>query len=81
MSDPWFQQMFADAVVDELLQRHPARALLLVTHPVITSIYLATLLGLSDAPRRMRHLGRRPRRRGTSVTTLNAAFHLQGVAA
>jgi broad specificity phosphatase PhoE len=75
------------AVVAELLKQHPAQAILLVTHPVITSIYLATLLGLSPAQARLMRLDECGIsvviREGDemTVTTLNAAFHLQGIAA
>lgn len=75
------------AVVEELFKEHPSRAILLVTHPVITSIYLARLLGLSPAQARLMRLDECGIsvvvREGeeTTVTTLNAAFHLQGIAA
>jgi broad specificity phosphatase PhoE len=75
------------AVLEELLKQHPAQAILLVTHPVITSIYLATLLGLSPVQARLMRLDECGIsvvvREGDEmiVTTLNAAFHLQGIAA
>jgi broad specificity phosphatase PhoE len=74
-------------VVEELFKQYPARAILLVTHPIITSIYLATLLGLSPTQARLMCLDECGIsvivREGdeTTVTTLNAAFHLQGIAA
>lgn len=86
-------ESFADAqarlngAVEELLTKHPGRALLLVTHPIVTSIYLAGVLGLAPAQARLMRLDEcgisMVVRDGdeTIVTTLNAAFHLQGVAA
>lgn len=74
-------------VVEELLQKHPGRAILLVTHPVITAMFLATLLGLSPSQARLMRLDECGIsvvvREGdeTTVATLNAAFHLQGAAA
>jgi broad specificity phosphatase PhoE len=73
--------------LDELLTRHAGQSLLVVGHHVVNRTYLAGLLGLSPDQARqvkldncgisvvVREGG------GTIVTTLNAAFHLQGVAA
>lgn len=75
------------AAVEELLKQHADRAILLVTHPVIASIYLAGLLGLSLAQARLMRLDECGismvvrEDEEMSVATLNAAFHLQGVAA
>ncbi|OAI48082.1 hypothetical protein AYO44_01380 [Planctomycetaceae bacterium SCGC AG-212-F19] len=74
-------------VLDELFTRYEGGALLVVSHHVVNRVYLANLLGLPpDRARQVmldncgisivvREDGR------TRVTTLNAAFHLQGVAA
>jgi phosphoserine phosphatase len=84
-----FQQVHDRAVraIDEILGRHPGRAVVVVSHHIVNRIYLAGVLGLGPARARAvslencgisivhREGGR------TSVATLNAAFHLQGVAA
>ena len=75
------------ACLDNLLRRHAGAALLVVGHHVVNRTYLAGLLGLG--PDRARQVtldncgisvvvrdGEE-----TAVGTLNAAFHLQGVAA
>jgi broad specificity phosphatase PhoE len=73
--------------LDDLFVRHAGKAVLVVAHHVVNRTYLAGLLGLGP------HLARKVTldncgisvviRQGdkTTVTTLNAAFHLQGVAA
>jgi broad specificity phosphatase PhoE len=73
--------------IDELLEEHQGESILVVAHHVVNRTYLAGLLGLD--PARARHVILDNCgisvvvRRGdqTTVSTLNAAFHLQGVAA
>ncbi|MFO0926028.1 MAG: histidine phosphatase family protein [Gemmataceae bacterium] len=73
--------------IEELLQRHAGRSVLVVAHHVVNRTYLAGLLGLGPSQARQVVLDncgisvviRRGER--TTVGTLNAAFHLQGVAA
>jgi len=73
--------------LEELLCRHAGEAVLVVAHHVVNRTYLAGLLGLSPDQARQVTLDNCGIsvvvREGdqTSVTTLNAAFHLQGVAA
>ena len=74
-------------VLDALLERHAGQSVLVVGHHVVNRTYLAGLLGLGPAQARqvaldncgisvvVREAGK------TAVCTLNAAFHLQGVAA
>jgi broad specificity phosphatase PhoE len=72
---------------EELLAAHPGQALLVVAHHVVNRTYLAGLLGLTPDQARQVSLDNCGisvvvREDGaTSVSTLNAAFHLQGVAA
>jgi broad specificity phosphatase PhoE len=74
-------------VLEQLLQKHEGESLLVVGHHVVNRTYLAGLLGLG--PDQARHVkldncGISVVVRGsteTTVTTLNAAFHLQGLAA
>jgi broad specificity phosphatase PhoE len=73
--------------VEELLQHHEGESILVVGHHVVNRTYLAGLLGLAPDQARqvtldncgisivVRQAGK------TTVSTLNAAFHLQGVAA
>jgi broad specificity phosphatase PhoE len=77
----------ANAAIEDLLIRHEGKGILVVAHHVVNRIYLAQLLGLPIAQARrvsldncgisivMREGSR------TWVNTLNASFHLQGVAA
>jgi broad specificity phosphatase PhoE len=75
------------AAVEELLTRHAGHSLLVVGHHIVNRTYLAGLLGL--APRQARQVTLDTCgisvviRDGdaTTVSTLNAAFHLQGLAA
>jgi broad specificity phosphatase PhoE len=72
---------------DELLGRHAGESVLVVAHHIVNRTFLAGLLGLVPGQARrvildncgisvvVREAGR------TAVTTLNAAFHLAGVAA
>jgi broad specificity phosphatase PhoE len=73
--------------LDELLHRHAGAAVLVVGHHVVNQAYLALLLGLTPNQARQVTLDNcgisvvvrdGPE---TTVSTLNAAFHLQGVAA
>jgi broad specificity phosphatase PhoE len=73
--------------MEELLTRHAADAVLVVAHHIVNRTYLAGLLGLSPDQARQVRLDNCGIsvviRQGTetTVSTLNAAFHLQGVAA
>ncbi len=77
----------ATATLEELLERHAGQAMLVVAHHVVNRTYLAGLLGLTPDLARQVTLDNCGIsivvREGpaTSVSTLNAAFHLQGVAA
>jgi broad specificity phosphatase PhoE len=73
--------------LNELLHKHAGQTMLVVAHHIVNRTYLAGLLGLTpDNARQVSlancgisvvvHDGEE-----TSVSTLNAAFHLQGVAA
>ena len=74
-------------VLDELLQRHEGESILVVAHHIVNRTYLAGLLGLSPDQAKLVTLDNCGIsvvvRQGTqtAVNTLNAAFHLQGVAA
>jgi broad specificity phosphatase PhoE len=73
--------------LDQLLRQHAGESILVVGHHVVNRTYLASLLGLTPDQARqvildncgisvvLREADR------TTVHTLNAAFHLQGVAA
>jgi broad specificity phosphatase PhoE len=73
--------------VEKLLKQHAGEALLIVGHHAVNRTYLAGLLGLSPDQARQVSLDNCGismvvREDGeTSVHTLNAVFHLQGVAA
>jgi broad specificity phosphatase PhoE len=75
------------ACLDELLVEHQGESILVVGHHVVNRTYLAGLLGLT--PNQARHVKLDNcgisvvvrRADETTVSTLNAAFHLQGVAA
>lgn len=75
------------ATVEELFQRHAGKAILVVGHHVVNRTYLAGLLGLSLAQARQVTLDNCGisvvvrTEEGTTIHTLNAAFHLQGLAA
>jgi broad specificity phosphatase PhoE len=72
---------------ERLLHEHPGESVLVVAHHVVNRTYLAGLLGLGPEQARQVSLDNCGisvvvRENGeTSVSTLNAAFHLQGVAA
>jgi broad specificity phosphatase PhoE len=73
--------------LDKLLRRHAGQTLLVVAHHIVTRSYLASLLGLTPAQARRVALDTCGIsiviRDGasTKLTTLNASFHLQGLAA
>jgi broad specificity phosphatase PhoE len=75
------------AALEELLNRHAGQAILVVGHHVVNRTYLARLLGLPPAQARLVTLDNCGIsvviREGetTAISMLNAAFHLQGVAA
>jgi broad specificity phosphatase PhoE len=75
------------ACLEELLSAHAGQAILVVGHHVVNRTYLAGLMGMSLAQARQVSVDNcgisvvvRDGDR-TSVSTLNAAFHLQGLAA
>jgi broad specificity phosphatase PhoE len=73
--------------LEELFRRHEGRSILVVSHHIVNRTYLAGLLGLtSDLAGQVKldscGISVVVRENGaTSVSTLNASFHLQGVAA
>jgi broad specificity phosphatase PhoE len=73
--------------VEPLFEEHPGEAVLVVAHHIVNRTYLAGLLGLSLNQARQVILDNCGisvvvrDEQGTTVSTLNAAFHLQGVAA
>ena len=84
-----FRSVYDRAVpaIDELLERHQGESVLVVAHHVVNRIYLARLLGLAPGQARQVRLDNCGisvvvrEGRNAAVATLNAAFHLQGVAA
>jgi broad specificity phosphatase PhoE len=74
-------------LLDDLLRRHAGEAILVVGHHVVNRTYLAGLLGLPPDQARQVKLDNCGisvvvrEGNSTTVSTLNAAFHLQGVAA
>ena len=74
-------------VLDELLEMHAGESILVVAHHIVNRTYLAGLLGLTPDQAKQVTLDNCGIsvvvRDGaeTTVNTLNAAFHLQGVAA
>jgi broad specificity phosphatase PhoE len=84
-----FQQVYERVapVLERLLTAHAGQSLLVVSHHVVNCTYLAGLLGLGLDQARQVNLDNcgislviRDEKE-TTVSTLNAAFHLQGVAA
>ena len=84
-----FQQVYhrTAKAIDELLAGHDGATIVVVSHHIVNRIYLAGVLGLGPARARAVSLENcgisivnRDHGKAT-VTTLNAAFHLQGVAA
>ena len=77
----------ASAAIEDLLHQHEGKGILVVSHHVVNRIYLSGLLGLPLEQARQVSLDNCgvsvvTRESGdTSVNMLNAAFHLQGVAA
>ena len=77
----------AGRALEELLRKHEGDSILVVSHHVVNRTFLATLLGLALSQARQVVLDNCGisvvERKGadTSVTTLNAAFHLEGAAA
>jgi broad specificity phosphatase PhoE len=77
----------AAPALEALLRAHPGEAVLVVAHHVVNRTYLAGLLGLPPGQSRgvvLDNCGISVVVRDggvTTVATLNAAFHLQGVAA
>jgi broad specificity phosphatase PhoE len=72
--------------LDELLRIHAGESILVVAHHVVNRTYLAGLLGLTPDQAQQVTLDNCGisvviRGEDTTVSTLNAAFHLQGVAA
>lgn len=73
--------------IEGLMRKHAGRSILVVSHHVVNRAYLASLLGLSPDQARQVTLDNCGisvvvREHGdTTVSTLNAAFHLQGMAA
>jgi broad specificity phosphatase PhoE len=76
----------AAPTLDSLLRAHPGESLLVVAHHAVLRTYLAGLLGLAPGQARgvvLDNCGISVvvRDGADAVVTLNAAFHLQGVAA
>ncbi len=84
-----FRQVYerVQPALDDLLQIHSGESILVVAHHIVNRTYLAGLLGLTPDQAQQVTLDNCGIsvvvRQGsqTSVNTLNAAFHLQGVAA
>ncbi len=80
-------QRRVSAAIEELLTIHSGETILVVSHHAVNRTYLAGILGLTPNQARqvtLDNCGISVVVRdsdGTSVSTLNAAFHLQGVAA
>lgn len=77
----------AEQAFNEILQRHLGQSVLVVSHHVVNRVYLATVLGLPPQQARQVSLDNCGIsvvvRHGEklAVSMLNAAFHLQGIAA
>lgn len=77
----------ASAAIDRLLDQHAGQSILAVTHHVVSRTYLAAMLGLPLRQARsvaLDNCGISVVVRigdATTVSTLNASFHLQGMAA
>jgi broad specificity phosphatase PhoE len=84
-----FQDVYnrASQAIDGLLEQHHGQAILVVAHHVVNRTYLAGLLGLPIAQAKQVSLDNCGisvvvrDERGTSINTLNATFHLQGLSA
>jgi phosphoserine phosphatase len=77
----------ATFAINEIIDRHPGQTILIVSHHIVNRTYLASLLGIGVANARSVELDNcgisvvaREEDR-THVNTLNAAFHLQSLAA
>jgi broad specificity phosphatase PhoE len=75
------------AALQSLLHQHEGKSVLVVSHHVVNRTYLAGLLGLGPDQARLVKLDNcgisvvMQDEDGATVSTLNAAFHLQGMAA
>ena len=75
------------ATLESLLKRHAGQAILVVAHHDVNRVFLASLLGMNHQQTRQVQLDNCGIsvivRDGldTTVNTLNASFHLQGIAA
>jgi broad specificity phosphatase PhoE len=84
-----FRQVYDRAVeaLDDILARHEGSTIVVVSHHIVNRTYLAGVLGLGPSRARAVSLENcgisivQHRNGKTSVGTLNASFHLQGVAA
>ncbi len=84
-----FAQVYerATEAMDEILRKHEGLTVVVVSHHIVNRTYLAGVLGLGPAKARAVSLDNCgisvvSRDQGkTTVVTLNAAFHLQGVTA
>lgn len=80
-------QLRATVALNALLEKHPGETILVVAHHVVNRTYLAGLLGLAAGQAKQVILDNCGisvvvrTGQAASVATLNAAFHLQGVAA
>ena len=77
----------ATFALNEIIERHPGQTILIVSHHIVNRTYLASLLGIGVANARTVELDNcgisvvaREEER-MHVNTLNAAFHLQSLAA
>jgi broad specificity phosphatase PhoE len=73
------------AAIDRIIDRHPGGAVVIVSHHIVTRVYLAGILGLGPARARsvsldncsissvIRHKGK------TTVGVFNSTFHLDGI--
>ncbi|MCE9531167.1 MAG: histidine phosphatase family protein [Planctomycetes bacterium] len=77
----------ATAAIGEILDQNAGRTIVIVSHHIVNRTYLATLLGIGVGKARTVSLENCGIsvivREGdkTAVNTLNASFHLQGLAA
>jgi len=84
-----FRQVYerATRAIDEILASHDGARVLIVSHHIVNRTYLAGVLGLGPARARAVSLENcgisivNWDRGKTTVSTLNASFHLQGIAA
>jgi broad specificity phosphatase PhoE len=84
-----FRQVYerATRAIDRILSMHEGASILIVSHHIVNRTYLSGVLGLGPARARMVSLDNcgisivNHERGKSKVAVLNAAFHLQGVAA